>query len=81
MFQHCFVIFRECIEPCHLYCNNIVIVFHKGRIIVNKPLCLLWFLKVIWLNTPPEDGTRVVKHVGVSILDCIFCSNSAFCRK
>ena len=26
------------------------------------------FLKVKWLNTPPEDNTGVLKHVGVEIL-------------
>jgi hypothetical protein len=27
---------------------------------------LLWLLKVIWLSTPPEDGTGVPKHVQVA---------------
>ena len=33
-----------------------------------KPEGLLWFLKVIWLNTSPEDGIGVLKHVGVAVL-------------
>ena len=28
----------------------------------------LWLLKVTWFNSPPEDGTGVLKHVGVAIV-------------
>jgi hypothetical protein len=38
------------------------------RFFVKQLHWLLWFLKVTWLNTAPERGTKVLEHVGVAIL-------------
>jgi hypothetical protein len=35
---------------------------------VSELYLLLWFLQVIWLNTPREDGTGLLEHVEVAIL-------------
>jgi hypothetical protein len=34
-------------------------------------------LIVLWLNTPPEDGTRVLKRVGVATL-CLYFTQIKF---
>ena len=50
------------------YCNSILTAFCNCSIIVKKPVWLVCFLTVRWLNTPPEDGTGMLKHVGIAIL-------------
>jgi hypothetical protein len=50
------------------YCNNILTAFYNCSIIVKKLHRLVWFLKEMWLNKPPEDDPEVLKHVGVAIL-------------
>jgi hypothetical protein len=50
------------------YSNNILTAFYNWSIIVRKHYWLPWFLKLTWLNTPPEDGTGMLKHVGVASL-------------
>ena len=49
------------------YFNKILTAFYKRSVIVKTLHWLLWFLKVAWFNTCPEDGTGMPKHVVVAI--------------
>lgn len=54
--------------------TNIMYYLSKNAIMsvllrhVSELYLLLWFLQVIWLNTPREDGTGLLEHVEVAIL-------------
>lgn len=57
--------------------NNTDSMLYYRSINVNRLLWLIWFLKVTWHKTQPEDGTEVLKHVRIAILRFYFYSTSA----
>jgi hypothetical protein len=46
----------------------ILTTFYNHSVIVSKLYWLLWFLKLTWLSTPPEDGRGMLKYVKVASL-------------
>jgi hypothetical protein len=50
------------------YCNNILTEFYNRSINCKESPLTAVVLKVTLFNTLPEDGTGVLKRVGVAIL-------------